>query len=154
MQGDSMITTSEDRVRQHTSDRANARIERELECSIHHFARRLDDIEHRLGELDSEWDIERTLEANAAAISLAGLAASLFWRKAVILPMVVAGFLLQHAVQGWCPPLAIFRRLGVRTMREIDRERYALKSLRGDFQNASGQDDPQAAAESVMEATA
>jgi hypothetical protein len=27
----------------------------------------------------------------------------------------------------------VFRRLGVRTQREIDEERYALKLLRGDF---------------------
>ena len=42
---------------------------------------------------------------------------------------------LQHAVQGWCPPLAVWRRLGVRTQSEIDEERYALKALRGDFRD-------------------
>ena len=31
------------------------------------------------------------------------------------------------------PPVPILRRLGVRTAREIDIERYALKALRGDF---------------------
>ena len=56
-------------------------------------------------------------------------------RKWFALPGVVAGFLLQHALQGWCPPLPIFRRLGVRTQSEIDHERYALKALRGDFRN-------------------
>jgi hypothetical protein len=30
--------------------------------------------------------------------------------------------------------LPIFRRLGFRTASEIDRERYALKALRGDFE--------------------
>lgn len=49
------------------------------------------------------------------------------------MPAVVAGFLLQHALQGWCPPLPVFRRLGFRTQAEIERERYALKALRGDF---------------------
>ena len=49
------------------------------------------------------------------------------------LPVGVAAFLLQHAVQGWCPPVPVFRRLGVRTAGEIDQERYALKALRGDF---------------------
>jgi hypothetical protein len=29
--------------------------------------------------------------------------------------------------------LPVFRRLGVRTRDEIDRERYGLKALRGDF---------------------
>lgn len=40
---------------------------------------------------------------------------------------------LQHAVQGWCPPVPVFRRLGIRTAREIDLERYGLKAIRGDF---------------------
>ena len=30
--------------------------------------------------------------------------------------------------------MPVFRRLGVRTSFEIEQERYALKSLRGDFQ--------------------
>ena len=54
-------------------------------------------------------------------------------RKWFIFPAAVAGFLLQHAVQGWCPPLPVFRRLGVRTQTEIDEERHALKALRGDY---------------------
>jgi hypothetical protein len=42
-------------------------------------------------------------------------------------------FFLQHAIQGWCPPLPAFRMLGFRTKKEIEKERYALKLLRGDF---------------------
>jgi hypothetical protein len=58
------------------------------------------------------------------------------------LPVVVAGFLLQHALQGWCPPLPVLRRLGVRTADEINQERYALKALRGDFAQADLHDEP------------
>jgi len=47
--------------------------------------------------------------------------------------VLVFGFFFQHATQGWCPPIPVFRRMGVRTRREINRERYALKALRGDF---------------------
>ncbi len=54
-------------------------------------------------------------------------------RRLFVLPAIVAGFLLQHAVQGWCPPIPIFRRLGIRTASEIDSERYALKVIREDF---------------------
>ena len=91
-------------------------------------------IDARLRALDGEWDIERTLEANAAAASLLGLTlGALVHRRWFVFPAVVASFLLQHAVQGWCPPLPVFRRLGVRTAREIDEERTALKALRGDF---------------------
>ena len=84
--------------------------------------------------LDREWDIERILEANAASLSLLAVFLGLTRdRKWFLLPGVIAAFLLQHAVQGWCPPLAILRRLGFRTEEEINRERYALKALRGDF---------------------
>jgi hypothetical protein len=54
-------------------------------------------------------------------------------RRWLALPALVTAFLFQHAVQGWCPPIPVLRRLGFRTMREIDTERYALKALRGDF---------------------
>ncbi len=47
--------------------------------------------------------------------------------------MVVAAFLLQHALQGWCPPLPLLRRLGIRTAAEIHDEIIALRILRGDF---------------------
>jgi hypothetical protein len=30
-------------------------------------------------------------------------------RRCFILPAVVAGFFLQHAIQGWCPPVLLFR---------------------------------------------
>jgi len=74
------------------------------------------------------------LEANASALVLAGLGlGSWVDRRFYLLPAVVAGFLLQHALQGWCPPLPVLRRLGVRTQTEIELERYALKALRGDF---------------------
>ena len=54
-------------------------------------------------------------------------------KKWLLLSGVVLGFLFQHAVQGWCPPVPLLRQLGIRTRGEIDREKYALKALRGDF---------------------
>ena len=84
--------------------------------------------------LDREWDVERYLQTNAGLVSLTGiLAGSTVDRRALLLSAAVFGFFLQHAVRGWCPPLPIFRRMGVRTRAEIDREKYAVKALRGDF---------------------
>lgn len=95
-------------------------------------------ISERLEALDREWDIERVLEANASLLAFSGVALSAAAknRRWLILPAAVTAFLFQHAVQGWCPPLPVFRRLGYRTAFEIDEERYALKALRGDFENA------------------
>lgn len=58
-------------------------------------------------------------------------------RRLLLVPAVVLGFLAQQALQGWCPPVPVFRRLGFRTRREIDAEKDALKALRGDFQTVS-----------------
>lgn len=127
--------SKEDRVRAQTKSDINRKIDRELEQRLRFLAvQDKETISERLAELDQEWDIERTLEANAASISLLGLfLGATSGRKWFVLPAIVGGFLLQHAVQGWCPPLPLLRRLGVRTRLEIEQERYALKILRGDF---------------------
>jgi hypothetical protein len=130
-----MLETTVQRVPRHTSDSVNERIRHNTEQRIAELkdAGRAA-IENRLAELDSEWDIERVLEAHAAGAVLvgSGLGATVD-RRWFAFPAVVGVFLLQHALHGWCPPLSIFRRLGFRTGAEIDYERYALKALRGDF---------------------
>lgn len=94
-----------------------------------------DEITRRLCDLDREWEIERVLQANAGTLALVGTLLGLARdRRFLLVPTVVFGFFLQHGLQGWCPPIPLFRRLGVRTSREIERERYALKALRGDFE--------------------
>jgi hypothetical protein len=50
-----------------------------------------------------------------------------------LLTGAVGFFLLQHALQGWCPPLPVIRKMGVRTVEEINNERIVLKNIRGDF---------------------
>lgn len=129
-----MLPNTSQRVPSQTPSSANRRIEDDIAASVRWHARHPDRIGRRLRALEEEWDIERTLEANAATIALTGTLLGIFVdRRFLAVPMVVSGFLLQHALQGWCPPLPLFRRRGVRTTREIDTERYALKALRGDF---------------------
>lgn len=129
-----MLPNTPERVPRHTDPEVNRRISEATAASVRHYASHPEQIDRRLRELDAEWDIERTLEANAAALALAGTLLGAFRdRRFLVLPAAVATFLLQHAVQGWCPPLPVLRRFGVRTMREIDEERFALKALRGDF---------------------
>jgi hypothetical protein len=123
------------RVPQSTAEDVNQRIYDDIRARVTRYAAEGPEaIERRLRELDHEWDIERVLEANAAVISLIGLGLGTFiHRRWYVLPTLVATFLLQHAVQGWCPPVPLFRRYGIRTATEIGYERYALKALRGDF---------------------
>lgn len=78
--------------------------------------------------------MERLLQANASTLAMAGvLLGAKVDRRFLLLPAAVFSFFGQHALQGWCPPIPLFRRMGVRTRREIERERHALKALRGDF---------------------
>jgi hypothetical protein len=123
------------RVAEHTAPHINEEI---IECTKKNVALYASAgpsaIDRRLKELDEEWDIERLLEANAASFSLVGIALGVFAdRRWFVLPFGVTAFLLQHAVQGWCPPVPLFRRLGIRTTSEINQERHALKALRGDY---------------------
>src|ERR671925_91661 len=121
-----MFPSTVDRVPRHTDECANRQIRRQTEENVARYAAAgTRAIDQRLEELDREWDIERTLEANAATVSLIGLTlGATVDRRWFLLPAVVAGFLLQHAVQGWCPPVPVLRRLGFRTRTEIDYERY------------------------------
>ena len=129
-----MVSATRSRVPRHTAEHVNRRIQQEMEDRVEYYAEHRDEIDERLAALDREWDIERTLEANAAGFAFTGVVLGAFVdRRFLILPAAVTAFLMQHAVQGWCPPLPVFRRRGVRTATEIETERYALKALRGDF---------------------
>jgi len=127
-----MLPSTVDRVPQNTAHEFNVRIQREIGQRVAAYANAdIVTIDRRMEELDHEWDIERTLEANAATVSLVGLGLGAFVdRRFYIVPALVSGFLLQHALQGWCPPLRLFRRLGVRTASEIESERSALRAIR------------------------
>ncbi|MCU0704034.1 MAG: hypothetical protein MUF18_08670 [Fimbriiglobus sp.] len=135
-----MLPTTTARVPENTAESVNDRLHRRAEARVNRVAAGgTRAIAERLRELDAEWDTERTLEANASTLVVAGAALALLVdRRFALIPLVVGGFLLQHALQGWCPPLPIFRRLGVRTQAEIERERHALKAARGDFERTAG----------------
>lgn len=144
----------DDTVRKNTAPRINIKLDRQAERNIAAFANKSKrDIEERLDELAQEWDIERVLQVHATIISLAGCGLAAATKKSwIAVPVVVSGFLLHHAVRGWCPPLAIFRQLGVRTKGEIDAEVYALKVLHGDFDAICQAGDPEELTEQVIHA--
>jgi hypothetical protein len=123
-----MIPSTTSRVPEHSPPQYNRLISRTTRNNVARCAAQ------GTAAIDREWDIERLLETNASSVVILGCALGAFVsRKFFVLPALVGGFLLQHAIQGWCPPVPLFRRLGVRTEREIDEERFALKALRGDF---------------------
>lgn len=107
--------------------------QRELESSALYYAKHPEEIDRRLWELDREWDVERVTEAEFGLSALVGITLGLFSRKWTLLGGLAAGFLAYHAIKGRSPVGLAYRRIGFRTMNEIDQERFALKALRGDF---------------------
>jgi hypothetical protein len=128
------MQSTRNRVPAHTSEDINQRIRQEISRNVRYYAAHPEKMPERLRELDQEWDIERAIQANAAAIGFFGvMMGATRGRGWLALPALVTGFLFQHAVQGWCPPVPVLRRLGFRTSYEIEEERQALKAVRGDF---------------------
>lgn len=127
-----------DRVRQHSPSHTNLRIDAETVESVRRRGTSPAAVERRLDELAREWDIERALFAVTSINMLLGLTASVRDRRWIAWPFTVAAFQLQHALHGWCPPVSVLRRIGIRTRREIDTERAALKALRGDYTGPLG----------------
>src|SRR5689334_24666459 len=119
-----MLAPTASRVSDNTREEINARIWHETEDRMRYVAAAgRFAIERRLRELDEEWDIERWVETMAPSFTLIGLTLGLVKdRRWLLLPLVVQSFFLQHALQGWCPPIPFLRQLGVRTMQEIEHE--------------------------------
>ncbi|MGO8914464.1 MAG: hypothetical protein ACLQJR_00990 [Stellaceae bacterium] len=81
----------------------------------------------RMRQLDREVDQEQALQVSAAGLGFVGAILSVTINPAfALLPALAFATLGQYALQGWCPPVALLARLGIRSCKEIDRERYAL----------------------------
>ncbi|QSO52722.1 DUF2892 domain-containing protein [Alicyclobacillus curvatus] len=138
-----MLPSTMDRVQQKTAPEVNRWIQQMMQDNVAFAASEgRDRVGERIGVLRREWDIERIIELNAAAAVMLttalGFTKSRVWFAA---SGVIAGFLFQHALQGWCPPIPVLRHLGVRTASEIQAEITALKALRGDFSATSDPDE-------------
>ena len=151
-----MFANTATRVSSNTDAHINECIRRRTEKSIAKYAQLgREAIRRRLFALDKEWDIERCVEIMSPTFSLAGLTLGILGsKKWLIIPLVVQGFFLQHAIQGWCPPIPVLRRLGVRTAEEINYERNALKAIRGDYQEIPPMSNNDGVAHQALEAAA
>lgn len=119
------------KVKLNTDDQINNEIEQKTAHNINNYYGKTEgEIDKRIKELNYEWDTERVLELNFASIvlisSLLGLLGNKKW---MALSGITSVFMIQHSLRGWCPPLPLIRRLGVRTAKEIFEEKEALKEL-------------------------
>jgi hypothetical protein len=143
-----------DRVRCSTADHINERIDLETKERLEFYATQSpESIGQRLEELDQEWSVERWIETLAPSLALTGIGlGATVNKKWLWFSGGVLGFLLLHGLQGWCPPVPVLRRMGVRTRGEIDREKFGLKILRGDFDNIQGPGEVTRSAQRLFEA--
>ena len=108
--------------------------EKEIQDKLNHYYHDQQEITLRLAELDEEWDIERVLQLEGTALTIAGLILGLTVNKKwFALPLATSLILLNAIAKNWVTPMPILRKLGFRTRVEIDKEKYALKAIRGDF---------------------
>jgi hypothetical protein len=96
----------------------------------------------RIGALEEEWDMEKFVTVTLAGMGIFGLVMGLIgsrvWR---VLSWISMPLLFLYGQDKWRPSDGILKSLGLRSRKEIDEEKYALKALRGDFQkvdSASG----------------
>lgn len=148
------VMKTADRVSQNTSEGVNESLQAKSRARVMAAGREPGGrISARLTALQHEWDIERVLQANASLLALIGTILGLtLHRRFLAIPCLVLFFLLQHPIQGWCPPMPIFRRMGFRTRQEIDREIHALKALRRDFDPTIREHNSEARARLAWEA--
>jgi len=126
--------TANDALTTHQND-AIEQIDAKIEQNIRFFATQPPEaISQRIEELDQECDLDRTMALYGSGIGLGTLLFSFIGgKKWLFLGGTALGFLLKHSLDGTSPMVPLLRKLGVRTRSEIDREKYALKILRGDF---------------------
>jgi hypothetical protein len=102
--------------------------------NINHYYQNRAAIGQRLMDLEEEWDIERLLELNTGLWAVIGIVLGITRNRVWLLLTLGAGALLaSQALEGNSAAVPLLQRLGFRTRAEIDKEKYALKALRGDF---------------------
>jgi hypothetical protein len=100
-----------DRIQRNSPQSLNREMEHELRESIRYYSIQSKEvISERIHQLEKEWHMDRMLLTNAATVAGIGIVlAATISKRWLILPGVVMSFLLQHGLQGWCPPLPLFR---------------------------------------------
>ena len=134
-----MVTNTATQVQENTPRETNERVFQRIQRNIEYHILHPEEIGRRLRELDAEWDIDRCLKVGASALSIVGILSAIAGRKKGLLYSLIAQILLmQHAIEGRCPPVSVLRQLGIRTQKEIEAERNALMAIRGDFKSFLG----------------
>lgn len=124
-----------DMIRDNTPSAINKMIDEETLRNLDRYKDAApEEIEERLKFLDKQFDIECFVEAGAALLTIGGIALGFKYRKLLALPLVAQGLLLSHSLPFADPLTPMLRTFGLWSRQEIERERNALKLLRGDYE--------------------
>ncbi|MDQ3367474.1 MAG: hypothetical protein M3680_18800 [Myxococcota bacterium] len=123
-----------DLIRRHTTDRVNRVLDQETRSVLAQIGDEPHAIRQRLGALDREWHLDRALMGLFSVLgtvtahrSMSALRHGRRWSPWRALFWAQLGFLMHHAVRGWCPPVTLLRRIGFRSAQEISAERVVLE---------------------------
>jgi len=111
-------------------------------------------INKHIGELETEWSIERVIESGASVLSIIGIALGAFvspWF--LVLPFIISALFLVHAVSRVCPGLTLLQGKGKRTGCDIAAEKFAMRTLRGDGDSIPSDTEKAALAARTINAT-
>ena len=113
----------------------STQVERSIQENLNHYYHDKQEIEYRLMELDNEMDLESYMQIESSALSIAGTILALTVNKKwLVLPLISSVLQLSNISKKWNKPVRLLsNRLGLRTRGEIEKEKYALKAIRGDF---------------------
>jgi len=93
-------------------------------------------INDRLAQLDHEWSAGRVSKAVLAVVILVGtiltLTVNWYW---VLLPAAAGMFLFQYLFTQTSWLVRVFQESGYRMRADIEHEKFALRTLRGDFRD-------------------
>ena len=103
--------------------------------NINHYYHNKTHIDNRLRQLEMETSIDQIFILHDAANVSLGVLLSLVTnrKKWLVLPLLVTIVQSVQALKGLRLGTNLLRKYGFRTKVEIDKEKYALKALRGDF---------------------
>ena len=91
-------------------------------------------IKIRIRDLDSEWDVERSVQLKASLIALGGIALGVaLGKKWLMIPAAMCSFFAVQAIQGGAIPVSG----NFRTRKQIAEEQFGLKELltKGAYKN-------------------
>ena len=107
--------------------------EKDIQDHLNHYYHDQEEITSRLAELDEEWDIERIIQTKVAALTIAGVILGITVNKKWLAMPLAASVVALASIIRWNKPIPMLQKFGFRTRVEIEKEKYALKAIRGDF---------------------